>query len=46
MVNYLYDLNRIEANHEAFAERTEIAASDAVRRHLPDAQTTTKKEKP
>ncbi|MCZ0960232.1 malonyl-CoA decarboxylase [Paracoccus benzoatiresistens] len=46
MVNYLYDPNRIEANHEAFAERAEIAASEAVRRHLPDAQTTTKKEKP
>ncbi|WP_374302058.1 malonyl-CoA decarboxylase [Paracoccus sp. (in: a-proteobacteria)] len=46
MVNYLYDLDRIEANHEAFAERTEIAASGAVRRHLPDAQPTTKKEKP
>lgn len=46
MVNYLYDPSRIEANHEAFAERTDIAASDAVRRHLADAQTTTKKEKP
>nr|WP_242690165.1 malonyl-CoA decarboxylase [Paracoccus fontiphilus] len=46
MVNYLYDLDRIEANHEAFAERTEIAASGAVRRHLPDAQPVTKKEKP
>lgn len=46
MVNYLYDLDRIEANHEAFAERADIAASEAVRRHLPDAQTTTKKEKP
>ena len=42
MVNYLYDPDRIEANHEAFAERTDIAASDAVRRHLPSAQTTTK----
>ena len=44
MVNYLYDPDRIEANHEAFAERTEIAASDAVRRHLPARATT--KEKP
>ncbi|MTE00031.1 MCD, Malonyl-CoA decarboxylase MCD [Paracoccus sp. YIM 132242] len=43
MVNYLYDPGRIEANHEAFAERTEIAASDAVRRHLPAL---TPKEKP
>ena len=46
MVNYLYDPSRIEANHEAFAERTDIAASDAVRRHLAEAQTATKKEKP
>ena len=44
MVNYLYDPDRIEANHEAFAERTEIAASDAVRRHLP--ATTAMKEMP
>ncbi|GLK64348.1 MCD, Malonyl-CoA decarboxylase MCD (plasmid) [Paracoccus kondratievae] len=35
MVNYLYDLGRIEANHEAFAERSAIAASDSVRRMLP-----------
>ena len=46
MVNYLYDLDKIATNHEAFAERTEIAASEAVRRHLPDAPTKTKKEKP
>ncbi|WP_295042271.1 malonyl-CoA decarboxylase [uncultured Paracoccus sp.] len=44
MVNYLYDPDRIEANHEAFAERTEIAASDAVRRHLPPQSVT--KDKP
>ncbi|WEF24213.1 malonyl-CoA decarboxylase [Paracoccus sp. S3-43] len=44
MVNYLYDLDRIEANHEAFAERTQIAASDSVRRHLPAPAAT--KEKP
>ncbi|SNR54395.1 MCD, Malonyl-CoA decarboxylase MCD [Paracoccus sediminis] len=42
MVNYLYDPDRIETNHEAFAERTDIAASDAVRRHLPAAQAITK----
>ena len=30
MVNYLYDLDRIEENHEAFAGRGEIAASSAV----------------
>ncbi|RQP05692.1 MAG: MCD, Malonyl-CoA decarboxylase MCD [Paracoccus sp. BP8] len=35
MVNYLYDLDRIEANHEAFAERSAIAASDSVKRALP-----------
>ncbi|MDQ1900951.1 malonyl-CoA decarboxylase [Paracoccus sp. WLY502] len=46
MVNYLYDPGRIESNHEAFAERTEIAASDAVRRHLPAGQATIRKEKP
>lgn len=30
MVNYLYDLDRIEVNHEAYAERGEVAASAAV----------------
>ncbi|MBK4217138.1 malonyl-CoA decarboxylase [Paracoccus caeni] len=35
MVNYLYDLGQIEVNHEIFAERNEIAASDSVRRALP-----------
>lgn len=37
MVNYLYDLGQIEKNHEAFAEKGRIAASDAVRRSLPAA---------
>lgn len=37
MVNYLYDLDRIEANHEAFAERSTVAASGAVQRALPAA---------
>jgi len=32
MVNYLYDLDHIEANHEAFANRGEVAASGAVRK--------------
>ena len=27
MVNYLYDLNTIEANHEAFANQGVVAAS-------------------
>ena len=38
MVNYLYDLDHIEQNHEAYANRGEIAASPAVRKlapHLP-----------
>ncbi|HZC12515.1 MAG TPA: malonyl-CoA decarboxylase [Thermoleophilaceae bacterium] len=35
MVNYLYDLRFIEANHEAFANHGTVVASDAVRRHLP-----------
>ena len=32
MVNYLYDLDAVEANHEAFAERGQVAASSGVRR--------------
>ena len=34
MVNYLYDLGTIEANHEAYANTGEVAASSAVQRHL------------
>jgi len=34
MVNYLYDLDAIEKNHEAYAEKGEIAASTAVRARL------------
>ena len=34
MVNYLYDLDHIEANHEAFANRGEIAAAPAIKRLL------------
>ena len=34
MVNYLYDLDDIEANHEAYANKKEVAASSAVRRML------------
>ncbi|MDF3604920.1 malonyl-CoA decarboxylase [Paracoccus sp. DMF-8] len=37
MVNYLYDLDRIEANHEAFAERGITAAAGQVERLLPPA---------
>lgn len=32
MVNYLYDLGAIEANHEAFAQHGTIAAASAVRK--------------
>ena len=35
MVNYLYDLRYIEANHEAFANHATVAAAEAVRRLLP-----------
>jgi malonyl-CoA decarboxylase len=32
MVNYLYDLDEIEENHEAFANKNEVVASQAVRK--------------
>jgi malonyl-CoA decarboxylase len=32
MVNYLYELDQIEKNHEAFVNKGEVAASSAVRR--------------
>jgi len=35
MVNYLYDLDHIEENHESYANRGEIAASPAVRKLAP-----------
>ena len=35
MVNYLYDLGQIEVNHEGFAERSHVAASDSVKAALP-----------
>jgi malonyl-CoA decarboxylase len=34
MVNYLYELDEIEANHEAFADRGEIITSGDVRQLL------------
>ncbi|HEY1781805.1 MAG TPA: malonyl-CoA decarboxylase [Roseiarcus sp.] len=37
MVNYLYDLDEIERNHEAFVNRGEIAASAAVKKLVPAA---------
>lgn len=32
MVNYLYDLTRIEENHEAYAERRQVVVSPAVKK--------------
>lgn len=34
MVNYLYNLNQIEVNHEGFAERSHVVASDSVKAAL------------
>jgi malonyl-CoA decarboxylase len=34
MVNYLYDLNKIEKNHEAYVDKGSIAASRSVRTEL------------
>ena len=34
MVNYLYDLDDIEFNHEAYANHGEIAAASAIRKQL------------
>lgn len=38
MVNYLYDLDEIEKNHEAFAETRTVVTSGAVKRLLRPAQ--------
>jgi malonyl-CoA decarboxylase len=35
MVNYLYALDEIEKNHEAFAEKGVVAASPGIRKALP-----------
>jgi malonyl-CoA decarboxylase len=32
MVNYLYDLDHIEENHETFANKGEVVASSAIRK--------------
>ncbi len=37
MVNYLYDLEHIEKNHEAFAEQRTVVASSGVQRYLRPA---------
>ena len=39
MVNYLYDLRFIEANHEAFANDGTVVAAPAVLQHLPASET-------
>jgi malonyl-CoA decarboxylase len=38
MVNYLYKLDDIETNHEAFAGRGEVVAAQAIRRLVPAAK--------
>ena len=43
MVNYLYDLDEIEQNHEAYANRGEIAAAPAIRRLATPARAEKKK---
>ena len=40
MVNYLYDLNTIEANHEAYANQSAVAASPSVERQLREFTST------
>jgi malonyl-CoA decarboxylase len=40
MVNYLYDLNTIEANHEAYANQGAVAASPSVERQLREFKST------
>jgi malonyl-CoA decarboxylase len=35
MVNHLYALDKIETNHEAYAEKGQVASSSAVRKILP-----------
>lgn len=36
MVNYLYDLKSVEANHEAFAQNREVVASRSIRNLIRD----------
>lgn len=38
MVNYLYDLDEIEKNHEAFANQGEVVASGAVKKMLKEGR--------
>ncbi|NEW88958.1 MCD, Malonyl-CoA decarboxylase MCD, partial [Rhodopseudomonas sp. WA056] len=45
MVNYLYALGDIEANHEALFERGQIAAASAVRKLVPTKPVTSEPRK-
>jgi malonyl-CoA decarboxylase len=40
MVNYLYKLDDIEKNHEAFAGRSEVVASQPIRKQVPADRST------
>ncbi len=40
MVNYLYELDEIEKNHEAFAESRTVVASNAVKKLVRKAPAT------
>jgi len=46
MVNYLYDLDHIEANHEAYANRGDIAASSTIRKLAPPPAPKREERKP
>jgi len=46
MVNYLYKLDDIETNHEAYASRAEVATNPAIRRLLPPQQRSRKRALP
>ena len=43
MVNYLYDLGEVEANHEAYATRREVKAARSVRSLVPSTERKAKK---
>ena len=40
MVNYLYKLDDIEANHEAFVGRGEVVTTQSIRRLVPSGRGT------
>ncbi len=45
MVNYLYDLDSIEANHEAFANKNEVVAAKPIEQKLREFQNSTHHKK-